>query len=149
MDLSGMEISHNKQYWQSLHDLTGLANLLHSIRCPTQIWQVTRHQYGISVLVSQTTFREEPVVTSRNIGCFLKRDKVRIQTVQTSRFRRDSPDFAWKSRIPTNMRSGWEKSRFWHLLWFFQMNSYDIYTRTHTYLKLMRRKLLKPHKKLK
>ena len=25
----------------------------------TQIWVVTRHQYGISVLVSQTSFREE------------------------------------------------------------------------------------------
>ena len=28
------------------------------------------------------------------------------QTVQPSRFRRDNLDFAWKSRIPTNMRSG-------------------------------------------
>ena len=28
-------------------------------RVPTQIWVVTRRQYGISVLVSQTSFREE------------------------------------------------------------------------------------------
>ena len=33
---------------------------------------VTRHQYEISVLVSQTSFREKPVVGSRNVGCFLK-----------------------------------------------------------------------------
>ena len=29
------------------------------IRSTTQIWVVTRHQYGISVLVSQTSLREE------------------------------------------------------------------------------------------
>jgi len=29
------------------------------IRSTTQIWVVTRRQYGISVLVSQTSFREE------------------------------------------------------------------------------------------
>ena len=33
---------------------------------------VTRHQYEISVLVSQTSFRVKPVVESRNVGCFLK-----------------------------------------------------------------------------
>ena len=31
------------------------------IRSPTQIWVVTRHQYGISALVSQTSFRGETV----------------------------------------------------------------------------------------
>ena len=29
------------------------------IRSTAQIWVVTRHQYGISVVVSQTSFREE------------------------------------------------------------------------------------------
>ena len=29
------------------------------IRSTTQIWVVTRHQYGISALVSQTSFRGE------------------------------------------------------------------------------------------
>ena len=29
------------------------------IRCTTQIWVVTRHQYGISALVSQTSFGAE------------------------------------------------------------------------------------------
>ena len=33
-------------------------NLLHRIRS-TQIWVVTRHQYGISAVVSQTSFRGE------------------------------------------------------------------------------------------
>ena len=31
-----------------------------------------RHQYGISALVSQTSFRGKPVVASQNVGCFLK-----------------------------------------------------------------------------
>ena len=31
------------------------------IRSPAQIWVVTRHQYGISTLVSQTSFRGETV----------------------------------------------------------------------------------------
>ena len=31
---------------------------------------------------------------------------INIQTVQPSRFRRNYPDFAWKSQIPNNMRSG-------------------------------------------
>ena len=33
---------------------------------------VTRHQFEISVFVSQTSFRGKPVVGSRNVGCFLK-----------------------------------------------------------------------------
>ena len=33
--------------------------LLHLIRRTTQIWVVTRHQYGIFALVSQTSFRGE------------------------------------------------------------------------------------------
>ena len=37
----------------------------------TQICLVTRHQYGISALVSQTSFRGKPVVASQNVGCFL------------------------------------------------------------------------------
>ena len=38
-----------------------LWNLLQPIRNTTQIWIVTRHQYGISVLVSQTWFCRETV----------------------------------------------------------------------------------------
>ena len=34
-------------------------NLFHPIRCTTQIWVVTRHQYGLSAFVSQTSFRGE------------------------------------------------------------------------------------------
>ena len=36
------------------------------------IWAVTRHQYGISALVPQTSFRGKPVVASRNVSCFLR-----------------------------------------------------------------------------
>ena len=34
-----------------------VGNLLQPIRSTTQIWVVTRHQYGVSALVSQTSFR--------------------------------------------------------------------------------------------
>ena len=36
-----------------------VGNLIQPIRSTTQIWVVTRHQYGISALVSQTSFRGE------------------------------------------------------------------------------------------
>ena len=36
-----------------------VGNLIQPIRSTTQIWVVTRHQYGISALVSQTSFRAE------------------------------------------------------------------------------------------
>ena len=42
------------------------------IRSTTQIWVVTRHQYGISALVSQTSLRGKPVVASWIVGCFLR-----------------------------------------------------------------------------
>ena len=45
----------------------GVGSLLQPIRSTTQIWVVTRHQYGISALVSQTSFRGETV------GCVAKR----------------------------------------------------------------------------
>ena len=37
-----------------------------------QIWVVTRHQHGISALVSQTSLRGKPVVASWSVGCFLR-----------------------------------------------------------------------------
>ena len=46
-------------------------NLLHPIRSTTQIRVVIRHQYGISALVSQTSFRGKILVASQNVGCFL------------------------------------------------------------------------------
>ena len=65
--------------------LCHMGNLIQPIRSTTQIWVVTRHQYGISVLISQTSFGGEtsgsvtkchftgkPVVASRNVGCFLR-----------------------------------------------------------------------------
>ena len=36
-----------------------VGNLFQPIRSTTQIWEVTRHQYGISALVSQTSFGGE------------------------------------------------------------------------------------------
>ena len=36
-----------------------VGNLLQPIGSTTQIWVVTRHQYGISAVVSKTSFRED------------------------------------------------------------------------------------------
>ena len=36
-----------------------------------QIWTVTLHQYGISVVDPQTSCRGKPAVASGNIDCFL------------------------------------------------------------------------------
>ena len=47
--------------------LCRLGNLIQPIRSTTQIWVVTRHQYGISVLVSQMLFGGE---TSGSIAKF-------------------------------------------------------------------------------
>ena len=49
-----------------------VGNLIQPIRSTTQIWVVTRHQYGISVLLSQTSFGGELVVASPNFGSFLR-----------------------------------------------------------------------------
>ena len=49
-----------------------VGNLLQPIRSTTQIWVVTRHQYGSCALVSRRYFAGKPVVTSRNVGCFLR-----------------------------------------------------------------------------
>ena len=40
------------------------------MRSTTQIWVVTGHQYGIPVVVSQTSFQREPVVVSGSVVCF-------------------------------------------------------------------------------
>ena len=48
--------------------LCRVGNLLQPIKSATQNWVVTLHQYGISALVSQTSFRweiSEGVATSR------------------------------------------------------------------------------------
>ena len=53
--------------WLTLVSLTA-----RPIRSTTQIEAVTRHQYGISTLVSQTSFCGKPVVSSGNVGFFSK-----------------------------------------------------------------------------
>ena len=45
-------------------------HLLHPVRSTTHIRVVTRHQYRIAALVSQTSFRGNPVVASRNCWLF-------------------------------------------------------------------------------
>ena len=42
-----------------------------SIRITSHMSVVARHQYGISALVAQTSFRGETLIASRNVRCFL------------------------------------------------------------------------------
>ena len=46
-------------------------SFLEPIRSTTQIWVVTRHQYGISALVRRH-LTGKPLVASPNVGCFLR-----------------------------------------------------------------------------
>ena len=39
---------------------------------------MTRHQYGISAVISQTAFCRKPPVASRNVGCFLRLQEPQI-----------------------------------------------------------------------
>ena len=47
-----------------------MGNLIQPIRSANQIWQVTRHQYGICALVSQTSFRRETSGSIANCRLF-------------------------------------------------------------------------------
>ena len=47
-----------------------VGNLIQPITSTTQIWIVKSHQYGISVLVSQTSFGRE--TTAPNVTCLLR-----------------------------------------------------------------------------
>ena len=49
-----------------------VSRMVHVAEMCIHIWVVTRHQYGISVLVPETSFRGKPVVTTRNVGYFLR-----------------------------------------------------------------------------
>ena len=53
----------------------GVGNLLQPIRSTAQIRVVTRHQYGISALVSQTSFRGIPAVASGECRLFPQVDR--------------------------------------------------------------------------
>ena len=51
--------------------LNQISHAARPIRSTTQIWVVTRHQYGISALISQTSFRGEISGGVANVDCFL------------------------------------------------------------------------------
>ena len=50
------------------------SGLLQPITSTAQIWVVTRHQCGISALLSYLSLAGKPVVVSRNVGCFLRQE---------------------------------------------------------------------------
>ena len=52
-------MSHYPDLGSASDWLSQISNMTRPIRCTTQVWVVTRHQYGISALVSQTSFQGE------------------------------------------------------------------------------------------
>ena len=52
--------------------LNQISHAARPISSTTQIWVVTRHQYGISVLFLRRNLAGKPVVASPNVGCFLR-----------------------------------------------------------------------------
>ena len=54
--------------------LNQISHAAQLIRSTTQIWVVTRHQYGTSVPVSRRHFTGKPVMGSQNVRCFLRLD---------------------------------------------------------------------------
>ena len=73
--ISILMMCHLTQIWEVL--LSGWSKSLVTwpIKSISQIWVVTRHQYGISAIIPQTPFRAggKPVVALQNVSCFLKR----------------------------------------------------------------------------
>ena len=59
--------------------LNQISHAARPIRSTTQVWVVTRHQYGISELVSLTSLAGKPVVASPNVGCFLRLTSARLR----------------------------------------------------------------------
>ena len=76
--------------------LNQISHAARPIRSPTKIWVVTRHQYGISALVSQTSFGGE---TSGSVA------KCRLFSQATGHLL--SRGF-WIANFPTNQKSGFQ-----------------------------------------
>ena len=54
-----------------------LNQISRAARSTTQIWVVTRHQYGISTLIPQRSFGGETNSCVVNVGCFLRLQKAK------------------------------------------------------------------------
>ena len=63
---------HQRDLGSASDCLNQISHEARPTRNTTQIWVVTRHQYGISALVSRTSFGGEISGRSPNVGCFLK-----------------------------------------------------------------------------
>ena len=59
-----------------------VGNLLQPIRITTQTWLVTRHQYGFSALVSQTSIREKTSGGVAKCRCFVKLDLMLFKCIK-------------------------------------------------------------------
>ena len=84
------------------------------IRRTTQNWLVTSHQYGISVLVSQTSFRGETSGSAVNVGFFL-RWKQYVSTWDAF-IEPKTPDILVRNQTELTT-SVWSVRNIWNQLW--------------------------------
>ena len=68
--------------------LNQISHAARPIRSTTQIWVVTRHQYGISVLISQTSFGGETSGSVANCQMFSKARKKALMKMKNVKKRR-------------------------------------------------------------
>ena len=90
------------------NDVWEVSQAARPIRSTTQIWVVTRHQYGVSALVSQTSFRGETVSGVAKCCLFSQANSPRISK-------------RCSKLIPSERRYYLIYS--WHLLVFLKQNS--------------------------
>ena len=86
-----------------------ISNAARPIRSTTQVWVVTRHQYRISVLVSQTG---KPVVASRNVSYRFSRLSLIRELKQRRRRRLRKRHLKSEFALPQTL------SRLFHLVYF-------------------------------
>ena len=68
--------------------LNQISRATRPIRSTTQIWVVTRHQYGISVLISQTSFGGETSGSVANCRMFSQARKKALMKMKNVKRRR-------------------------------------------------------------
>ena len=63
---------HYPDLGSALNYLKEISLVARPIGSSDKIWEVKRHQYDISVLVPQTSFRRETIGGVQKFGCFLR-----------------------------------------------------------------------------
>ena len=88
--------------------LKQISLVVRSITSPTQIWVLTRHQYGISSVVSWgQSFCGETAAKSQNVSCFLRLCKASTSTFTFITCKILNKDI-WHTHTPVSLGFHWE-----------------------------------------